>query len=746
MSGRVLAAMLLGLGCGVLGIAATLFRPVLELEESVGLQALFNFRGAVPAGDDVVVIGLGRDSAEALGLPADLTILPRSLHAALLRRLSAAGASVVAFDILFDQPRDDGNDPDLARAIADAGNVVLLDRMQRRVSAPETGAGEGLIREQRSRPIVAFREVAAASAPFPLPVVPVRTSQFWVFLPTAADAPTLPIAALQQHALDALDPFVALIGELRPSIRGRLRARESMAALPPGMAIEITMQDLRQMFRNDAELGPDILARLNHDPDLARKPELARRLRALALIYGGPDSRYVNYYGPPRSIRTVPYEATVAGLPGNPSQWRGKAVFVGFSERTQPDQQDTFYSAFSQRSGLNLSGVEIAATAFANLLDGRPVTPLPIGRSLWLLLAWGALLGAALAQLSTGPAVAAMLAASVAYGGVAVQQFAASGLWLPLFVPLAVQLPVALIGGIWLNYRRAHSRGARFRRATSQYLPAAVVRQLDDDGDAATGHYQLVQGLCLVTDADQYTALSESMRPEQLATLLNAYYEILFRIVQEHGGQVTDVVGDSMVSVWIADAEPGALNAAACRAALEIAATDSQQLADGRTSLPTRVGVHAGELLLGTIGARQHMEYRAVGDTVNSASRVQALNKQLGTRVLVTGDSLPAASDLLSRRLGRFLLAGKQEPLGIFELIAPASAAMPATSARLAMFSLALEIYESGKIVDALDAFSSLTAQYPDDGPGRFFVELCRRLLEAPPEGEWDPVVRVRRK
>ena len=332
MSGRALAAVLLGLGCGVLGVAATLLPPVLELEESVGLQALFSFRGAVPAGDDVVVIGLGRDSAEALGLPADLTIVPRSLHAALLRRLTAAGVSVVAFDILFDQPRDDGNDPDLAQAIADAGNVVLLDRMQRRVIASDTSAGEGLIREQRSRPIAEFREAAAASAPFPLPVVPVRTSQFWVFLPTAADAPTLPVAALQQHALDALDPFVALIGELRPALRGRLRARGSMAALPPGMAIEITMHDLRQVFRSDADLGSEVLARLDRDPALARDPELARRLRALALIYAGPDSRYVNYYGPPRSIRTVPYEDTVMGLPGDPSQWRGKAVFVGFSE------------------------------------------------------------------------------------------------------------------------------------------------------------------------------------------------------------------------------------------------------------------------------------------------------------------------------------------------------------------------------------------------------------------------------
>jgi adenylate cyclase len=236
------------------------------------------------------------------------------------------------------------------------------------------------------------------------------------------------------------------------------------------------------------------------------------------------------------------------------------------------------------------------------------------------------------------------------------------------------------------------------------------------------------------------------MRPEELAKLLNAYYEILFRIVQEHGGQVTDVVGDSMVSVWVADGSADALNATVCRAALEIAGAGSQALPGSPARLPTRVGVHAGELLLGTIGARQHMEYRAVGDTVNSASRVQALNKQLGTRVLVTAGSLPAGDELHPRRLGRFVLAGKQEPLEIYELVPSEKAAAPEASARLTAFAHALEVYESGEVDEARRAFAKLTAEYPGDGPSRFYLELCERMFASPPAGAWDPVVRVRRK
>jgi len=99
----------------------------------------------------------------------------------------------------------------------------------------------------------------------------------------------------------------------------------------------------------------------------ALSPETSRRLQALLAMYLGPERRYLNFYGPPRSIPTWSYGDVLSATVEQLASFRDKVVFVGFSEERQPEQIDNFYTVFSQSNGLDLSGVEIGATAFANL-------------------------------------------------------------------------------------------------------------------------------------------------------------------------------------------------------------------------------------------------------------------------------------------------------------------------------------------------------------------------------------------
>src|SRR5439155_8694005 len=110
---------------------------------------------------------------------------------------------------------------------------------------------------------------------------------------------------------------------------------------------------------------------------------------------------------------------------------------------------------FSQTSGLNISGVEIAATAFANLLDDRPEGPIPFPWQLGLVALWGVALGAACRMLRPIGAGALVVLLASAYLFVALGEFSVAGLWLPLVVPLCLQAPAALFGGVLLNYRDA---------------------------------------------------------------------------------------------------------------------------------------------------------------------------------------------------------------------------------------------------------------------------------------------------
>jgi adenylate cyclase len=150
------------------------------------------------------------------------------------------------------------------------------------------------------------------------------------------------------------------------------------------------------------------------------------------------------------------------------------------------------------------------------------------------------------------------------------------------------------------------------------------------NGYLARDKGQRVYGICLMTDAERYTALCERLEPERLHALMNRYYEALFEPVIRRGGIISNIVGDSMLALWTTELPDRRSREQACLAALEIAdAAERFNLAQDGIRLPTRIGLHCGELVLGPVGAADHYEYRAVGDIVNTASRVQGLNKGL---------------------------------------------------------------------------------------------------------------------
>ncbi len=116
-------------------------------------------------------------------------------------------------------------------------------------------------------------------------------------------------------------------------------------------------------------------------------------LKSLIRMYQGANTPYLNFYGPPGTITSIPYHVILnpqetSSVNHIPLDLQGKTVFVGFSERTRLEQKDGFYTVFSQASGLDLSGVEIAATAFANLLEDLPVQPLGLRGHLVTILLW----------------------------------------------------------------------------------------------------------------------------------------------------------------------------------------------------------------------------------------------------------------------------------------------------------------------------------------------------------------------
>ena len=229
--------------------------------------------------------------------------------------------------------------------------------------------------------------------------------------------------------------------------------------------------------------------------------------------------------------------------------------------------------------------------------------------------------------------------------------------------PLLIQLPLGLFLGLLLQYRDAQraraniSRGMRLLSAAARSRAASPRRR-----SIPSTLKEHVFAVCMVTDASRFTTLAEGMTPAELSEVLDRYFAILFGVVERHGGLVTDVVGDGTTSVWTAPGPERACRLRACLAALEIShAIEAFNERNQPRTMPTRIGLNAGCAMVGNVGGSGRFVYSVVGDCVNTASRLESLNKQLGTRIIAAAcggrgarrDRQPPARPVPAVRQGR---------------------------------------------------------------------------------------------
>ena len=166
-----------------------------------------------------------------------------------------------------------------------------------------------------------------------------------------------------------------------------------------------------------------------------------------------------------------------------------------------------------------------------------------------------------------------------------------------------------------------------------------------------------------------------------------------------------------------------ALRKSACEAALEITGLIGRS--DQSAKLPTRIGLHAGQIVLSHIGAIDHYEYRAVGDIVNTASRIEGLNKQLNTSVLASEETIDGLEGLVTRELGSFHLKGKQIPVNMYEVMCTTETVTPDLTSLQTLFADALGAFRQQSWQVAIDKFQAVLDAFPDDGPSQYYLAIC---------------------
>lgn len=736
-----------GLLIGITGVVVGFFHFAHDLEENTGLSLLFKLRGIRKASSDVVIVGIDRESSERLGVSDNPNRWSRSLHARLVDSLAREGAQVIVYDMYFTESHSAEEDHVFAEAIKNARNVVLAEPLKvKEIPSADNGGSYASAHRivQPVKPIALLAQSSVAMAPFVLPRMPVNVNHYWTFQTGAGDSPTSPVVAFQLYALGVYDEFLHLLEKVSPHQAGKL-PRDADTAMKIRGAVRF-IKDIREMFESDPLIAKNMLEELEHAHQAASDPNTWILLKSLIKLYGGADRRYLNHYGPPRTVTTIPFYRALrfhedAGS-DNRIDLKGKAVFVGRSELLPTEKEDGYYTVFSETNGALVGGVEIAATAFSNLLEDAPVKPISSYSYTLMIFAWGMLVGVMCRMASPLVAALGTVGVSMLYLVAANYHFKADGSWYPVIIPLFVQAPFGFFGAVLWSYVETSKERENIRRALGYYVPNEVAHQLATNvADMKKGGHT-VYGACLFTDATGYTNLSETMDPGELSDYMHQYFDATFEPVKQNGGLVVDLKGDSILAIWKSARPEAALRKQACQAALDVAKAVSRFNRSFETlRLPTRVGVHAGQIFLGNIGAGDHYRYGPTGDTVNTASRIDSLNKHLGTEILVSDEVMHELDGFLTREVGTFRLKGKGRPLVIHELFCRMEEAEETQKEACTIFSEALRTFRQQAWDEAREGFCRAIQHSETDGPAHYYIRLCEQYKKNPPEEAWEGVI-----
>ena len=228
--------------------------------------------------------------------------------------------------------------------------------------------------------------------------------------------------------------------------------------------------------------------------------------------------------------------------------------------------------------------------------------------------------------------------------------------------------------------------------------------------------------------------------------VLTEYLEIASAAVLGRNGTIDKFIGDAVMAFWGAPVPSERHAVDACAAALDCQQRLRQQRADaerdGRAPLRIRIGINTGRMLVGNIGSNERLSYTVIGDPVNVASRLEAVNKRYGTEILIGAETRSSAGDaIVVRRLDRVAVYGRMQGIWIFELLEMAEQDSSRVTDWVSAYEAGLDAYAARDWQAAIGQFELADKARGGDRPSHILIERCRRLLAEPPSADWTPVL-----
>ena len=687
-------------GVTLLMSALLIWRPTFcEFLELKLYDLKFRFRGAIPAGQQVVILAIDDESLKTVGRWP----WSREDMARLLTRLKQAGPRVIALDIIFAEKEqtvtsqalqklsDDlvrrGVSPDILKLLEVEKNRANVDRLLAQVlkQGPPTILG------------FFFRSLGGKSGG-----VEAEKLMGGNFL----RASTYNVVRL----LDTKPSQVQLVGAAGiernlPEIT-EAAAGDGYFNMIPDADGTVRWFPMTVIYGGEI-FAPMSLVTLSHAQDRASMAITLSRWGVDEIRLGRrpvPVDRYgrmlINYLGPEGIIPTYSATALLNGtLPAE--TLKDKVVIVGATAVGIYDLRVTPFSG-------TFPGVEVQATIMDNILRGNFIRTPPFSLIIMLLVLVGLaiILGLILPRFSAAWAFIFLLIVIEGYVALNYVLFTRQGLQLELFYPLGLMVLVYL--GITMQRFLAEEREReRIRKTFESYVAPAVVQEMLKHPEQLRLGGERREITVLFTDIRGFTTMSENLAPEALVKLLHDFLNPMSNIIINQGGTIDKYMGDAIMALFGAPLIQADHPRLACRAALEMVASlealNRTWAEQGRPPLKVGVGVNTGPVAVGNMGSDRLFDYTAIGDNVNLASRLEGLNKYYGTNILISDTTAKALENgFILRDVDLVRVKGKAQGVRIHELIGE-GAPDPELARFLELYHQALSLYREKRFAESLD-------------------------------------------
>ena len=447
---------------------------------------------------------------------------------------------------------------------------------------------------------------------------------------------------------------------------------------------------------------------------------------------------YINYFAQPNAFTHISFSdllnENLVDKKGNPIDFRDKIVIIG---PTAIDLQDDYLSPVSE--GVRMPGVEIHANNIQTIVTQeflRDQSKLSLWLTILGFLVINIVVFSFLKVRYAIPLLLAELIGILVCGIVAYEYRILVNVVYPILMIL-----FSFIGTFLLRFILEQGQRQFIEGAFGHFVNKEVIKQIKSDPNMLKLGGEKRAVTVFFSDIAGFTTVSEQLKPEDLVKLLNEYLGEMTEIILANHGTLDKYEGDAIMAFWNAPIPVTGHELHACNTALE----NQKRLAELRDKwaklnlpeLKVRIGLNSGEAVVGNMGSENRFGYTAMGDNVNLASRLESINKQYGTYLMISESTYLAVKDeMVCRELDQIRVKGKHEPVRVYELIAKKGEETTEMGAKLKTYAEALGLYREKKFAEAKAKFESLTG----DAPSEVFAKRCDDFMKILPAADWDGV------